>query len=108
MHLSTFVFILTFDSPMKLKEQLDLQRKSSNPTIRDAALKSLTIYNAVCDLSEGHVWDSDWSTLVKLASCEGKFYWKPTKIGELVLRGIHSLISPLGDGYYDEEEEVGE
>ena len=78
---------------MKIKEQLDLQRKSSNPTIRDAALKSLTIYNAVCDLSEGHVWDSDWSTLIKLASCEGEFYRKPTKIGEIFLLGINASVN---------------
>lgn len=92
MHRFTFVFILTFDSPMKLKEQLDRQRKSSNPTIRDAALKSLTIYNAVCVLSEGHVWNSDWSTLVKVARCEGEFYWEPTKIGEILLRGIEASL----------------
>ena len=94
---------------MKLREQLEQQSRSDDNIVRENSLKCLTLYIAIADLYEGHVWDSDWSAVAKLASNhKGQFYWKPTKIGELVLRGLHSYVSPLGDGYYDEEEEVGE
>ena len=73
---------------MKLSEQLNKQLKSQNATMRDCAQKCKTIYNAVLRISEGHVWNSDWSTLAKMARCEGEFYWKPTEIGEIFLLGI--------------------
>ena len=72
----------------KLLERLEKQLKTEH---REDAENCIKIYNKVKEISNGHVWDSEWRLLVKTVfkgfpSDERRF--KPTKIGYIFLKGI--------------------
>ena len=92
---------------MSLREQLNKELKSRNPTIRTEAEKCVTIFNALLDLYEGHVWDREWSALTTVTRHEGEWYHKPSKLGELLLLGIRARSNECGrDGdFVDEDKE---
>lgn len=72
----------------KLLKQL-LQGKFSKE-----AQDCLKIYNFLLEEFDGHVWSREWDALVK--NCckrvneERVWYHKPTKIGEIFLKGLEA------------------
>lgn len=84
---------------MNIKKKLEAQAKGEH---RAEALQCMRIFHALHDLMSG-VWQREWDTLVKICShktetageltmqCAGgiyEFYFKPSKIGEIFLKGL--------------------
>lgn len=75
---------------MKVKTQLENQLHGE---FREEAQDCLKIYQFLLEL-DGHVWSREWDALVK--NCckrvneERVWYHKPTKIGEIFLKGLEA------------------
>lgn len=73
-----------------LKIQLTIEKHKKD------AEDCLKIYEKLYEISEGHVWDSEWRILVKTTFTGlqpvAKRIYKPSEIGYVFLRGIE------GDG----------
>ena len=74
----------------KLYDRLQKQLKTEYKQDAEDCLK---IYNRLKQLSNGHVWESDWNPLVNtifkdLPNNERRF--KPSNIGYIFLRGIEN------------------
>lgn len=72
----------------KLLERLEKQLKTEH---KEDAEDCIKIYNKIKEMSNGHVWESEWRHLVDtifkgFPSNERRF--KPTKIGYIFLKGI--------------------
>lgn len=72
----------------KLLERLEKQLKTEH---KEDAEDCIKIYNKIKEISNGHVWESEWRPLVDtifkgFPSDERRF--KPTKIGYIFLKGI--------------------
>lgn len=70
----------------KIENKLNEQMKKEE--FKHYAEQCLTIYNKLAEISDGHVWSNDWGTLVRVCSRERVFYYRPTKIGEIFLKGL--------------------
>lgn len=76
----------------KLLDKLNKQLKSENIEHKTNAEHCLIIYNKLKDISDGHVWESDWNTLTKVKFL-GKYpdnikIYKLNQLGYLILKGI--------------------
>lgn len=74
----------------KLYDELQRQLESSYKKEAEDCIK---IYNKLAEISNGSVWSSQWNILTDLAGFIGKFpdgikCYKPSKIGEIFLKGI--------------------
>jgi hypothetical protein len=74
----------------KLLERLNKQLKSE---YKQDAEDCIEIYNKLKDMSNGHVWSSNWEPLVRtifkgFPSDDRRF--EPTEIGRIFLKGIRN------------------
>lgn len=72
----------------KLRDRLDKQLKTKHKKDAEDCIK---IYNKIKEVSDGHVWSSEWNPLVNVSfigkyPCERRF--KPSKVGYIFLKGI--------------------
>jgi len=72
---------------------MDRLQKQLESEYRNDAEDCIKIYNNLKKLSNGHVWESDWRTLVRtifegFPSDNRRF--KPTSIGYIYLKGIET------------------
>lgn len=70
---------------------LDNLNKQLNSEYKKEAEDCLLIYNTIKETT-GHVWESDWNTLIKSWSIgiypNSIRFYKPSELGEILLRGI--------------------
>lgn len=51
----------------------------------------LKIYQFLAEMDDGHVWSQKWNVLVKhCCSRDNVHFFKPTKIGEIFLKGLEA------------------
>lgn len=69
-----------------------LQRQCKVEKYRKSAEDCIVIYKKLLELSDNHIWSSDWRVLVK-TRCSGKYLdrqtiYVPSEIGKIFLKGI--------------------
>lgn len=67
-----------------IKTHLQEQKKGQ---FKDDAIKCIEIYDSLITI-EGKVWERSWQTLVICQWRATDYYYRPSKIGEIFLRGI--------------------
>jgi len=73
---------------MNTKYMLKAQRVSRYSKEAEDCLK---IWKFLADLDNGHVWQQKWDVLVKHCYSRDKVhFFKPTKIGEIFLKGLEA------------------
>ena len=75
----------------KLHDRLTAQLKTEYKEDAELCLK---IYNKLKDISDGHVWESQWNPLVTVKFIGEYPYTRryyPTHIGRIFLRGIENI-----------------
>lgn len=75
---------------MKIKDEL--QKQLQMPEYEQNARDCIAIYNKLKELYDGHVWNNYWDVLA-IRSFKGKypdtkFIHRPSKIGEIFLKGL--------------------
>lgn len=65
----------------KLQKQLETEFKQD-------AEDCIKIYNTLKELQSGHVWEKEWSCLVKVIWVDNKRQYSPNDIGKIFLKGI--------------------
>lgn len=77
---------------MKTIERLKKQAKNPDNNISQDGKNCLLIYNKLLELNDGHVWQTDFGTLVKCQWINnGNWFerrYKPSKIGEIFINGL--------------------
>lgn len=67
-----------------IKKQLQEQKKGQ---FKEDAIKCMEIYDALITI-EGKIWEKSWQTLVICQWRATNYYYRPSKIGEIFLRGL--------------------
>lgn len=67
-----------------IKTQLQEQKKGQ---FKEDAIKCMEIYDALITI-EGKVWERSWQTLVICQWRATYYYYRPSKIGEIFLKGL--------------------
>ena len=71
-----------------IRTQLNEQKRGQ---FKEYAIKCIEIYDALITI-EGKVWDRSWQTLVICQWRATDYYYRPSKIGEIFLRGLNKNI----------------
>ena len=76
----------------KIATQLEVQM--SKEGLQEYARQCKAIYDKLKEMDDGHVWSSKWGALVKISSRRNEadkveFYYRPTDIGEIFLKGLN-------------------
>ena len=71
-----------------IKTQLQEQKRGQ---FKEDAIKCMEIYDALITI-EGKIWEKSWQTLVLCQWRATNYYYRPSKIGEIFLRGLNKNI----------------
>ena len=87
------------------KIENELNKQMGVEGLEKQAQQCKAIYDKLKEMDGGHLWDGEWSVLVKVCSrrnSDGKveFYRAPTAIGEIFLKGLAT------DKHQDSEKRV--
>lgn len=76
----------------QILEELNRQLQNEDKRIKKYAEDCLVIAKMLMKLNDGVIYERDWRTLVTSwfdgAYVVGKEYYKPTRIGEIFIKGI--------------------